>query len=100
MDEPFSALDALTRDEMSFELLRIWSDRPKTVCFVTHSIPEAVLLSNRIIVMTHVTITSNPICTCPAIRSVTITAKSRPMPAHQCLGTDDSYHLEDRRNKR
>jgi NitT/TauT family transport system ATP-binding protein len=52
MDEPFSALDALTRDEMSFELLRIWSDRPKTVCFVTHSIPEAVLLSDRIIVMT------------------------------------------------
>jgi NitT/TauT family transport system ATP-binding protein len=37
---------------MSFELLRIWSERPKTVCFVTHSIPEAVLLSDRIIVMT------------------------------------------------
>jgi NitT/TauT family transport system ATP-binding protein len=52
MDEPFSALDALTRDEMSFELLHIWSERPKTVCFVTHSIPEAVLLSDRIIVMT------------------------------------------------
>ena len=52
MDEPFSALDALTRDEMSFELLRIWSDRPKTVLFITHSIPEAVLLSDRIIVMT------------------------------------------------
>jgi NitT/TauT family transport system ATP-binding protein len=52
MDEPFSALDALTRDEMSFELLRIWSERPKTVCFVTHSIPEAVLLSDRIVVMT------------------------------------------------
>jgi NitT/TauT family transport system ATP-binding protein len=52
MDEPFSALDALTRDEMSFELLRIWSNRPKTVLFITHSIPEAVLLSDRIIVMT------------------------------------------------
>jgi NitT/TauT family transport system ATP-binding protein len=52
MDEPFSALDALTRDEMSFELLRIWSERPKTVLFITHSIPEAVLLSDRIIVMT------------------------------------------------
>src|SRR5262245_7940618 len=52
MDEPFSALDALTRDEMSFELLRIWSERPKTVLFITHSIPEALLLSDRVIVMT------------------------------------------------
>jgi NitT/TauT family transport system ATP-binding protein len=52
MDEPFSALDALTRDEMSFELLRIWTSKPKTVLFITHSIPEAVLLSDRIIVMT------------------------------------------------
>ena len=51
MDEPFSALDALTRDEMSFELLRIWRERPKTVLFITHSIPEALLLSDRIIVM-------------------------------------------------
>lgn len=51
MDEPFSALDALTRDEMSFELLRIWGERPKTVVFVTHSIQEALLLSDRIVVM-------------------------------------------------
>jgi NitT/TauT family transport system ATP-binding protein len=51
MDEPFSALDALTRDAMSFELLRICRQRPKTVAFVTHSIPEALLLADRIIVM-------------------------------------------------
>ena len=51
MDEPFSALDALTRDELSIELLSILSARPKTVVFVTHSIPEALLLSDRIAVM-------------------------------------------------
>lgn len=51
MDEPFSALDALTRDEMCFELLRIWTARRKTVLFITHSIPEALLLSDRLIIM-------------------------------------------------
>ncbi|AJE48789.1 ABC transporter ATP-binding protein [Celeribacter indicus] len=51
MDEPFSALDALTRDEMSIELLRILTARPKTVVFVTHSIQEALLLSDRIAIM-------------------------------------------------
>jgi len=51
MDEPFSALDALTRDEMSFELLRLWSARQGTVLFITHSITEAILLADRIVVM-------------------------------------------------
>ncbi len=51
MDEPFSALDAITRDEMALELLRIWQGNRKTVVFVTHSIREAALLSDRVLVM-------------------------------------------------
>jgi NitT/TauT family transport system ATP-binding protein len=52
MDEPFGALDAITRDNMSTELLRIWERQQKTVVFVTHSISEAVLLSDRVVVFT------------------------------------------------
>jgi NitT/TauT family transport system ATP-binding protein len=52
MDEPFAALDALTREELSLELQRLWQERRKTIVFVTHSIDEAVVLSDRVVVMT------------------------------------------------
>jgi NitT/TauT family transport system ATP-binding protein len=51
MDEPFGALDALTREQMNDDLQRIWADQKKTVFFITHSIPEAVYLSDRVLVM-------------------------------------------------
>ena len=51
MDEPFGALDEIVRDHLNSELLKLWARTEKTIAFVTHSIPEAVYLSTKIVVM-------------------------------------------------
>ena len=51
MDEPFAAIDAQTREILQLELLRIWESRPTTMVFVTHSIEEAVLMGDRVVVL-------------------------------------------------
>jgi NitT/TauT family transport system ATP-binding protein len=51
MDEPFGALDAMTRETMNIEIMKLWGQHKNTVLFITHSIPEAVLLGDRIVVM-------------------------------------------------
>src|SRR5258708_14200234 len=72
-EEPFGALDALTREQMNLDLQRIWLRDRNTVVFITHSIEEAVLLSDRVVVMT-----SRPGC----VADVLATGLARPRGAH------------------
>jgi len=80
MDEPFGALDALTRDQIQIDLQRMWLERRKTVVFVTHSIEEAVFLADRVLVFTP--------------RPARIAAEVRidlPRPRHLGVRTDPDF---------
>ena len=101
MDEPFGALDAMTRDEMNLELLRVWGETPsagaarKTILFVTHSIPEALFLADRVIVMTPRPGTIAADLDVPLPRPRTIETRATPAFGHLSL---ELYHcLSDRR---
>ena len=77
MDEPFGALDEIVRDRLNEQLLQLWETTGKTICFVTHSIPEAVFLSTRIVVMS------------PRPGRITDVIDS-PLPATRNLGVRDT----------
>ena len=79
MDEPFGALDALTREKMNLELLRIWKESGKTIVFVTHGISEAVFLGTRVVVLTSgpARVADNFPIDLPALRSLDIKTHER-----------------------
>jgi nitrate ABC transporter ATP-binding subunit len=87
LDEPFSLLDALTRMELQDELMRLWEKDRKTVLMVTHDVDEALLLADRIVMMT-----SGPAATIGEILSVPF---PRPRTRVQVLGHPDYYRLRD-----
>jgi NitT/TauT family transport system ATP-binding protein len=81
MDEPFSALDELTREQQRNELLEVWQSNQKTVLFVTHSVTEAVVLSDAIVVMS-----SHP------GRAQSVIPIDLPRPRHQLIDTTEQFH--------
>lgn len=86
MDEPFGALDALTREEMAFHLLRLWELARTTIVFVTHSITEAILLADRVVVM----------ATGPGrvIRDIRIPIERPRVPEHEFLEAFEGHARE------
>jgi NitT/TauT family transport system ATP-binding protein len=84
MDEPFGALDALTREQMRVDLEDLWLSSKKTVLFITHSIEEAVLLSDRVVVMSPRPGTIERIFDVPLARPRALKARQRPEFASLC----------------
>jgi NitT/TauT family transport system ATP-binding protein len=78
MDEPFGALDEIVRDKLNEQLLRLWDKTKKTVIFVTHSIPEAVFLSTRIVVMSPRPGRIHDIIACDFARDRTLDIRETP----------------------
>jgi NitT/TauT family transport system ATP-binding protein len=101
MDEPFSALDAITRDEMNELLLDLWQQYTKTALFVTHSIREAVMLADRVLVMTRRPATIVEDLTIPFARprSVTIgeTREFNEICGHLRERIEEGHNRERRR---
>ena len=87
LDEPFSLLDALTRMELQDELMRLWEEDRKTVVMVTHDVDEALLLADRVVMMT-----SGPAATVGEILTVPF---PRPRPRVEVLNHPDYYRLRD-----
>jgi nitrate/nitrite transport system ATP-binding protein len=87
LDEPFSLLDALTRMELQDELLRLWEERRRTVIMVTHDVDEALLLADRVVMMT-----SGPEATVGRILDVPF---ARPRVRDEMLGRADYFWLRD-----
>jgi NitT/TauT family transport system ATP-binding protein len=86
MDEPFSALDELTRERQRHELLEVWQSDQKTVLFVTHSVPEAVVLSDAVVVM----------CAQPG-RVRAVIPVDLPRPRGEFVEATDVFHDLERR---
>jgi NitT/TauT family transport system ATP-binding protein len=78
MDEPFGALDEFTRNTMQFELLRIWGEMRVTVLFVTHSLSEAIFLSDRVLVLSPRPATVRQIADVPFPRPRDASLKDQP----------------------